>query len=87
SLIRNMFDDPDERAKAVGIWTAAFAGGGALGPVVGGALLNFFGWGTVFLINVPVIIVLLIAAPILVPEHRDSSGARLDLPGAALSMV
>ncbi|WP_081706205.1 MFS transporter [Nocardia sp. CNY236] len=87
SLIRNMFVDSGERTKAIGVWTAAFAGGGALGPVVGGALLNFFSWGWVFLINVPVLVVLLVAAPVLVPEHRDRSQARFDLVGAALSMA
>ena len=87
SLIRNMFEDPGERAKAIGVWTAAFAGGGALGPVAGGALLNFFDWGSVFLINVPFLIGLLIAAPILVPEFRNPSSARFDIAGATLSMA
>ncbi|GIJ41667.1 MFS transporter [Micromonospora andamanensis] len=84
ALIRNIFDDPGERTRAIGIWTAAFAGGGALGPVVGGVLLDFFSWGSVFLINVPVIAVLLILARPLVPEYASPVNSRFDIVGALL---
>lgn len=87
ALIRHLFTDNRERAKAIGVWTAAFAGGGIIGPIVGGGLLNFFSWGSVFLINIPFLIVLLAAAPILIPEVRHVSKARLDIPGALLSVA
>ncbi|KFC64436.1 Major facilitator superfamily MFS_1 [Devosia sp. LC5] len=87
ALIRNIFHDPEERTRAIGIWTAAFAGGGVLGPVVGGVLLSHFDWGSVFLINVPVIITLLVVAPKLVPEHRNDEQSGFDLVGAALSLA
>ena len=87
ALIRNIFPDADERTRAIGIWTAAFAGGGVLGPVVGGLLLNYFHWGSVFLINIPVVMVLLGITPRLVPEHRDTNKGGFDLVGAGLSLV
>ncbi|WP_225726918.1 MULTISPECIES: MFS transporter [unclassified Nocardia] len=87
ALIRTIFADPAERARAIGIWTASFAGGGALGPVVGGVLLNYFSWGSVFLINVPVIVVLLVLAPLLVPEYRNPVPARFDIIGSVLLLA
>lgn len=87
SLIRNMFTDPVERTKAIGIWTASLSGGIALGPIVGGLLLEAFWWGSVFLINVPIIVALLIIAPLLVPEYRSPALIRLDLLSVALSFV
>src|SRR5690606_23367082 len=57
SIIRLTFDDEKERAFAIGIWAAVASGGAAFGPVVGGVLLAFFWWGSVFLINVPVVLV------------------------------
>lgn len=78
SLIRNMFTDPAERTRAIGIWTASLSGGIALGPIIGGLLLEAFWWGSVFLINVPVIVLLLVLAPRLVPEYRSPASARLD---------
>lgn len=86
SLIRGMFQVEAQRRTAVGAWTAAFAGGAVAGPIVGGVLLEFFWWGSVFLINVPVMVLLLVAAPILVPEVRNPAEARFDLLGAALSL-
>ncbi|SFB08006.1 MFS transporter, DHA2 family, multidrug resistance protein [Amycolatopsis marina] len=79
SLIRNMFTDPGERTRAIGVWTASLSGGIAVGPVVGGVLLESFWWGSVFLINAPVIVVLLVATPRFVPEYRSPSKAPLDL--------
>ena len=87
SLIRNMFHDPGERKTAIGLWTAGFAGGGALGPVIGGFLLEHFWWGSVFLVNIPVMVVLLVAAPLLVPEFRDPDPGRFDPLGVALSIA
>ena len=87
SLIRNMFPDPAERATAVGIWISSFSAGAAIGPLVGGGLLEYFWWGSVFLINVPVMILLLVAAPSLLPEFRDPDARRLDLASALLSIA
>ena len=71
SLIRNMFHDPTERTTAIGIWVASYSIGGAVGPLFGGVLLEHFWWGSVFLVNVPIMILLLVLAPILLPEFRD----------------
>ena len=87
ALMRNMFPDPRQRTVAIGIWVASFSAGGALGPVVGGVLLEFFWWGSVFLIAVPVMGALLILAPRLLPESRDPEPGRLDPLGAGLSLV
>ena len=87
SLIRGMFTDPRQRGKAVGAWTVAFTGGAVAGPVIGGVLLEFFWWGSVFLINLPFMLLLLAAAPFLVPESRNPRVSGFDLPGAALSLV
>lgn len=87
SLIRNMFHDDRQRTKAIGVWSAGFAGGSALGPVVGGILLQFLPWGSVFLINVPVLVVMLIGTPLLVPEYRHPRPDRLDLISVLLSIA
>ncbi|MFJ8745337.1 MFS transporter [Embleya sp. NPDC127516] len=87
SLIRNMFHDPGQRSAAIGIWTAGFAGGGVLGPILGGVLLEHFWWGSVFLVNVPVMLLLLALGPVLLPEFRDPRPGRFDVPGAVLSLV
>lgn len=86
SLIFNMFSDPDQRAKAVGVWITAFSAGGAIGPIVGGFLLANFWWGSVFLIAVPVMLLLLILGPRVLPEFRDPDAGRLDLVSAAMSL-
>ncbi|MBZ4320734.1 MFS transporter [Streptomyces huiliensis] len=85
-LVRNMFRDDAQRAKAVGIWSAAMAGGIALGSVLGGVMLKHFWWGSVFLLNVPAMVLLLICAPFLVPEFKDPRPGRFDLPSVVLSM-
>jgi MFS transporter, DHA2 family, multidrug resistance protein len=87
SLIRNMFHDPGQRTFAIGVWITAFSLGGAIGPVLGGVLLEFFWWGSVFLLAVPVMAVLLVLGPILLPEFRDPDAGRLDLVSAALSLI
>jgi DHA2 family multidrug resistance protein-like MFS transporter len=86
SLIRNMFLDAKERSFAIGVWVASYSAGAAVGPLIGGALLSRFWWGSVFLVNVPVMLVLLAIGPRLLPEYRDPQAGRLDLASAALSL-
>ncbi|WP_216209685.1 MFS transporter [Amycolatopsis aidingensis] len=87
SLIRTMFADQRQRTSAIGIWTAGFAVGAGLGPLLGGALLQEFWWGSVFLVNVPVMALLLALGPFLLPEYSSPGAARVDLPSAALSLA
>lgn len=87
ALIRGLFPDQRERSVAVGIWASAFSAGAALGPVVGGVLLEHFWWGSVFLINIPVMVVLLVGGLVLLPEHRNPDPGPWDLPSVGLSMV
>ena len=86
SIISNVFD-PRERARAIGIWSGAVGLGVAIGPILGGALLENYWWGSVFLINVPVIAIGLIAVATLVPESRDPRPGRIDVVGVLLSVV
>jgi MFS transporter, DHA2 family, multidrug resistance protein len=86
SLIRNMFHDERERTTAIGIWIASYSVGGAIGPLVGGALLAHFWWGSVFLLAVPVMGLLLLCGPWLLPEYRDPRPGRIDLASALLSL-
>jgi DHA2 family multidrug resistance protein-like MFS transporter len=87
SLIRNLFIDPGQRTFAIGVWITAYSLGGALGPLLGGLLLEFFWWGSVFLLAIPVMVLLLVLGPVLLPEFRDPDAGRLDIPSAALSLV
>jgi DHA2 family multidrug resistance protein-like MFS transporter len=87
SLIRSMFLDPDQRRVAIGIWITSYSVGGAIGPVLGGVLLQFFWWGSVFLLGVPVMVLLLAVGPRLLPEYRDPNAGRLDLLSAGLSLA
>ena len=87
SLLRNLFLDDRQRMIAVAVWASGFSAGSALGPIVGGWLLEHFHWGSVFLINIPVMVLLLVLLPLLVPESRDPAPGRLDLVSAALSMA
>jgi DHA2 family multidrug resistance protein-like MFS transporter len=87
SLIRNMFLDPQQRTVAISIWVMSYSAGAAIGPVIGGVLLEYFWWGSVFLINVPVMVLLLALGPLLLPEFRDPDAGRLDIPSATLSLV
>ncbi|WP_117213573.1 MFS transporter [Allorhizocola rhizosphaerae] len=86
SIISNVFD-PRERGKAIGIWTASVGLAVAIGPLLGGFLLEHFWWGSVFLINVPIIAAGLVAVFFLVPESRDPNPGRVDYPGVVLSVV
>ena len=87
SLIRNMFTDAKQRAQAIAIWSGFFASGAALGPPVGGLMLETFWWGSVFLLAVPAMALLLLAAPFLLPEYRSPSTHRLDLVSVVLSLA
>jgi DHA2 family multidrug resistance protein-like MFS transporter len=87
SLIFSMFRDPRQRSLAVGVWISAFSAGSAIGPVIGGVLLEHFAWGSVFLLALPVMVALLILGPIVLPEYKDPDAGRLDLLSAGLSLV
>ncbi|MBO1331691.1 MFS transporter [Streptomyces sp. VRA16 Mangrove soil] len=87
ALIRNIFHDPRERSLAVGIWGAMASAGTAVGPVVGGFLLEHFWWGSVFLINLPVMAVLVIVGAKLIPESKNPVPGPWDLPSVGLSLV
>ena len=87
ALIRGLFPQPHERSVAVGVWASAFSAGAALGPVIGGLLLEHFWWGAVFLINVPVIVVLLAGGIMLLPEQRNPTPGPWDLPSVGLSLI
>jgi DHA2 family multidrug resistance protein-like MFS transporter len=87
SLIFVMFPDPKQRSVAIGWWIAAFSAGSAVGPVVGGVVLEHFWWGAVFLLALPVMAARLILGPRVLPEYRDPDAGRLDLLSAAMSVV
>lgn len=87
SLIRNMFHDERERQFAIGVWIASFSVGAAMGPLVGGAMLEFFWWGSVFLLAVPVMALLLLLGPHLLPEYRDAQAGQIDLTSVVLSLA
>jgi MFS transporter, DHA2 family, multidrug resistance protein len=86
ALIRNIFHAEQERGTAVAIWTSGLTFGVALGPILSGFLLERFWWGSVFLINVPFMLMLLMLAPALVPEHRDAIAGRFDFGSSVLSL-
>ncbi len=87
SLIRTMFADERQRSTATSVWVLAFLVGGSIGPVVGGLLLQYFWWGSVFLLGVPVMVLLLIAGPFVLPEYRAPDRPALDVTSAALSLA
>ncbi|MDQ3811470.1 MAG: MFS transporter, partial [Chloroflexota bacterium] len=87
SLIFHMFADPRERSIAIGVWISAFSAGSAIGPVLGGVLLEFFWWGSVFLLALPVMGALLVLGPRVLPEYRDPNAGRLDPFSAAMAIA
>ncbi|MCG5216655.1 MFS transporter [Streptosporangium sp. KLBMP 9127] len=87
ALIRNLFPDPKQMGLAIGVWFSCFMGGMALGPLVGGILLQSFWWGSAFLLGVPFMALLLVVGPKLLPEYRDPAAGRLDLTSVALSLA
>lgn len=82
-----MFHDPAQRTFAIGVWIASFSAGGAIGPLVGGVLLGWFWWGSVFLVAVPVMALLLAVGPFLLPEFRDPDAGRMDIASAVMSLA
>ncbi|PYP44462.1 MAG: MFS transporter [Gemmatimonadetes bacterium] len=87
SLIRSMFLDPRQRSVAIGVWIASYSAGGVIGQPLGGILLEYFWWGSVFLVSVPVMVLLLAVGPALLPEFRDPEAGRPDLWSAVLSVA
>jgi EmrB/QacA subfamily drug resistance transporter len=87
SVLTNVFHDPRERAKAIGVWAGVSAIGIAVGPIAGGVLLQHFWWGSVFLVNVPVVVVALVAGYLLVPDSKDPHAGKLDPLGSLLSIA
>lgn len=86
SLLRTMFLDEKERTTAIAIWITSFSLGGAIGPIVGGVLLEYYWWGSVFLVAIPVMLLLLIFAPVLLPEYKNPSPGSVDFPSVFLSL-
>jgi len=87
SILTNAFINPRERAMAIGIWSGVIGIGVVLGPLVGGFLLDHFWWGSVFIVNVPIGVIAIIAARILVPESRDPDAQHVDWTGGGLSVL
>jgi DHA2 family multidrug resistance protein-like MFS transporter len=87
SLLRAVFTEREQRRLAIAIWASGFAAGSAMGPLVGGLLLEHFHWGSVFLLAVPVLVPLLVFVPMLIPESRDPSPGRIDLVSTVLSLA
>jgi len=87
ALIGTLFTDVRQRGLAIGVWATMFALGMALGPLAGGLLLEHFWWGSVFLLAIPVVLVVLVTAPLLLPEYRDPAAGVLDLTSVALSLL
>ncbi|MET9770259.1 DHA2 family efflux MFS transporter permease subunit [Streptomyces sp. NPDC006415] len=86
AVLVNVFER-DEQPKAIGIWAGSVGLGIAIGPITGGLLLEHFWWGSIFLVNVPVVVIALIAMAILVPDSRDPKPGKVDPVGVALSIV
>ncbi|MEU7301677.1 MFS transporter [Streptomyces sp. NPDC007189] len=87
ALLRTMFTDPAQRAKAIGLWSGVMTGGIALGSVMSGILVEHFWWGSVFLVNLPAMALLLLLGPVLLPESKNPDPGRFDWPSVPLSMA
>lgn len=87
SIIRQVFLDPRERSVAIGLWSAVAAGGASVGPILGGFLLEHYWWGSVFLINVPIMILAVPIGALLISESRDPRPGRWDAVSAAIAMI
>ncbi|MFJ9087736.1 MFS transporter [Streptomyces sp. NPDC102384] len=87
AIVRTMFTDPGQRAKAIGMWSGVMTGGIALGSVMSGILVEHFWWGSVFLVNLPAMVLLLTLGPILLPESKNPEPGRFDLLSVPLSMA
>ncbi|GII88949.1 MFS transporter [Sphaerisporangium siamense] len=87
ALLSNMFRDPKQMGTAIAVWMSCFMGGMAIGPVVGGVLLENFWWGSVFLLSVPVMGLLLVAGPRLLPEYRDPNAGKVDVLSVIMSLA
>ncbi|MFE6926252.1 MFS transporter [Nocardia sp. NPDC057663] len=87
ALIRNMFRDDRQRTTAISVWMTSFMIGMVIGPLVGGAMLENFWWGSVFLVAVPAMVLLLASGPVLLPEYKDPNPGRLDILSALLSLL
>ncbi|MDQ4035008.1 MAG: MFS transporter [Chloroflexota bacterium] len=87
SLIFHMFQDPRQRTAAIGVWIGSFSAGSAIGPVLGGVMLEYFWWGSVFLLALPVMAALLVLGPRVLPEYRDPDAGRLDLLSAGMAVL
>ncbi|MCX5531138.1 MFS transporter [Streptomyces sp. NBC_00006] len=87
AIVRTMFTDPGQRAKAIGMWSGVMTGGIALGSVMSGILVEHFWWGSVFLVNLPAMVLLLTLGPVLLPESKNPEPGRFDLLSVPLSMA
>ncbi|MET8974108.1 MFS transporter [Streptomyces sp. NPDC004539] len=87
ALVRTMFTDPGQRATAIGLWSTVMTAGVALGSVMSGVLVEYFWWGSVFLVNLPAMGLLLVLGPVLLPESRDPSPGAFDWVSVPLSMA
>ncbi|GHE14847.1 MFS transporter [Streptomyces alanosinicus] len=87
ALLRTMFTDPGQRAKAIGLWSGVMTGGIALGSVMSGVLVEHFWWGSVFLVNLPAMLLLLLLGPVLLPESKNPEPGRFDWLSVPLSMA
>lgn len=87
SLIMTMFHDAKQRTTAIGVWTSCFVAGSLFGPIIGGLMLSVWWWGSVFLLAVPVMVLLLVAGPVLLPEFRNPAAGKIDIVSVGLSLV